>query len=135
MLRRALPVLALLPFLACNSSSSALQPLGARCDEDVQCQSPYVCACVGIRGTGDDGNDEITKHGTCQARGFKCNPSDGGLDAAQFLDTGARADVGGDAASDPASDAGSETAGDAAAEASTDAPDDTTDAAPEAGGD
>ena len=103
MIRRAILALALLPILACNSSPATLQPIGGRCDVDVQCETPYACACVGIRSTGDDGNDEITKHGTCQKPGFKCNPSDSGLDAAQFLDSSAQPEAGGDDASDAAS--------------------------------
>jgi hypothetical protein len=111
MLRRlallAFPTL-LLTFGACTATDPQLGHTNDVCDEDLQCVKPLVCACVEIRGTGDDGNDEIVKHGTCQAPGFKCIRDDAGGDGPR-LDTAPldapgvdRADVeldaGGDAA-------------------------------------
>jgi hypothetical protein len=67
-------------FGGCSATDPALGQVNDGCDEDLQCTKPLVCSCVEIRGTGDDGNDEIVKHGTCQHPGFKCIRDDAGGD-------------------------------------------------------
>ena len=87
MLRRlallALPSL-LLTFAGCTASDPQLAQQGDTCDEDLQCVQPLVCACVQTRGTGDDGNDEIVRHGTCQRPGFQCVKDDAGGETPTF---------------------------------------------------
>ena len=103
-------------FGGCAATDPALGNTNDVCDEDLQCTKPLVCACVEIRGTGDDGNDEIVKHGTCQQPGFKCIKDDAGGDAPKFdtapLDSG-KTDSGGDAEPDAEIDATDSTAADA----------------------
>src|SRR2546422_171181 len=118
MLRRlalfVLPV-ALCAIPACAATDPQLGSTNDSCDEDLQCSKPLVCACVEIRGTGDDGNDEIVKHGSCQKPGFKCIRDDAGTDAVK-LDT-APVD------SPPRDSAGDVEPTDATADAVTDADD------------
>ena len=99
-------------FGGCAATDPQLGSTNDVCDEDLQCAKPLVCACVEIRGTGDDGNDEIVKHGSCQKPGFKCIKDDAGGDAPK-LDT-APVDA-------PPRDSGTDVEPDASGDVTTDA--------------
>ena len=118
MLRRlallALPTLFLTPvaIAGCTASDPQLAQLNDSCDEDLQCVRPLVCACVQTRGTGDEGNDEVVRHGTCQHPGFQCVKDDAGGETATF-DTAPvdarKEDSGAEVESDAADDARTDT--------------------------